>query len=72
MTYEEEKRIKEDKKKKIAEMSDTEKLNYLIDLVGKDVEMFTSCSDTYGVDFTDDYNETQSKIEEFIEVVRSK
>ena len=72
MTYEEEKRLKEEKRKRIAEMSDKEKLNYLVNLLSNDVEMFTDCSDTHGIDFTDEYNEIQEKIEEFLQVVRGK
>lgn len=72
MTYEEEKRLKEEKRNKIAELSDTEKLNYLIDLVDNDIEMFTDDSDTHGINFTDDYYENEKKIEEFLEAVKGK
>lgn len=72
MTYNEEKRLKEEKRRIIANMSDTDKLNYIVNLLNKDVDMFTDYSDLDGVDFTTEYYENENKIEEFLEIVNNK
>lgn len=72
MTYAEEKKLKEEKLKTIANLSDADKLKYLISLLDTEVEMFTDGSDTHGINFTDEYNEMQEKIEEFLEAVNKR
>lgn len=70
MNYTEEKKLKKEKRSALASMTDTEKLNYLVELLNKNVEMFTDCSDTYGINFTDEYNEQQEKIEELLDIIK--
>lgn len=72
MTYAEEKKLKDEQRERIASLTDTEKLNYIVELLSQEVEMLTDGSDTYGITFTHEYNQQQDKIEEFLEIMKRK
>ena len=59
-------------KKKIKEMTDKEKLNYIVNLLDKHnkIEMFTDGSDTYGISFTREYEEIEEEIYNFLKIIR--
>lgn len=69
MKWQDIKRLREERKENIEKMNDTQKLKYIVDLLNKDIEMLTDCSDTHGIEFTTEYYEQQEEIEEFLNIL---
>ena len=58
-------------KEQIKRLSDKDQLKMLVNLLRQEdnIDMLTDCSDTHGINFTEEYDDWQSEVEELLEAL---
>lgn len=62
--------LQKKRQEKVKQMNDSQKLEYLVSILSRNIDMLTDCSDTHGIDFTEEYEEQQNEIEDFLNAIK--